>query len=109
MCVPGRPVPGGNPTLIPVNGDIIAIVTATVNAAIHGITAATAVHTFGVTPSAVIILPLLKLLHLRMICRVATDIGNVSGSLHETCGSCKPCPTPNIRYVSLLERLPGLL
>ena len=112
--VPGRLVPGGNTTTIPVNGDIgtvdiAAIVIAVVNAAIHGITAATAAHTSGATLSVVITLSLLKLLHFRRIYRVATNIGRGSRILHEICGSCKPCPTPNIRYVSLPERLPGLL
>jgi hypothetical protein len=89
--------------------DIAAIITAVVNATTQRITITTAAHISGAIPSAATTLSLLKLLHLHMICGVAVNIGRGSGSLHKTGRSCKHYPTPNVRYGSLLERLPGLL
>ena len=59
----------------PLNIDIAAIVTATANAATQGIAAATAVNASAGTSATQTPLSHLKLLHLRMICWVATNMG----------------------------------
>ena len=66
--------------------DSVSIVTATLNVATHGIATAIDAHTSGTTPSAATTLSPLKLLHLSMICRVATNVeipaiwGEVAGA-----------------------------
>ena len=75
-----RPTPGGSqgsgpPTSPTFNVDIAAIVTAAVNAATQGITAATAAATLHGGAPTYVPMSDLKLLHLRMICGVATNSG----------------------------------
>ena len=69
---PPPPLPVPPP---PVNVDIAAIVTATINAATQGIAAAKAAGCGSGMPTPQAALSPLKLLHLRMICGVATNHG----------------------------------